>query len=357
MKHRYIYRIFGTLLALTAVSCALEGAEECIPCNKVRTVGVRLAGTLPVAGLETPLYLFRRAAGTQDDYVFDRSLGSVADGETLKLTLAELKSSDYRFLMVAQPAGASQLSLRTAAGSPFAPGAVWSDLRLASGTGSVSTDCYCGFTDRSGDEILLDGSIRLTLTRVAGQMLFDFFRTSGSLSSPEDIRSADVLSVIDRVAQIDIEYANPTTALRFGADGRLEPAAVAAQPIRRSIVPDATDFRVALPQADKGLAAGEVKGSLRIEGAALLPSDSKVRVRIVFTYYDTTPACGNDHPGDHVAGCYDRRQLTLDLPAAASDEGLPVAADFFTVNRAGLLCDRIIDVPASGGFETGFDWL
>ena len=105
------------MLFLPALSCGLEAQEEIFPGNKFRYTELRLEGTLPVSGYPTPLYLFRRAARTQDGYVFDRSYTSVADGETLKLPLAELKAYDYRFLMVAQPGDAQRLSLSTAAGS------------------------------------------------------------------------------------------------------------------------------------------------------------------------------------------------------------------------------------------------
>ena len=73
--------------------------------------------------------------------------------------------------------------------------------------------------------------------------------------------------------------------------------------------------------------------------------------------YAPRPACGNGHTGVHSAACFPQRQLTLALPAADAATGLPVAANCFTVNRAGLRCDRIIDVPVGGGVETNFDWL
>lgn len=73
-----------------------------------------------------------------------------------------------------------------------------------------------------------------------------------------------------------------------------------------------TDFKVPLPQTDKGLGIYDdgVRGSLRMKGAFLLPSDSKLRVKLLFTYYDTTPACGNGHTGVHSRSLF---------PAAAAD--------------------------------------
>ena len=89
-----------------------------------------MEGAPSAAGFATPLYVFRRAAGTQDGYLFDRSYTSVADGETLRLPLTELRSSDYRFLMIAQPDGGEWLTLNTAAGTTLVTGAAWEDLRL-----------------------------------------------------------------------------------------------------------------------------------------------------------------------------------------------------------------------------------
>ena len=303
------------LLSFSA-ACGLEAQEEVFPDNKFCYTELRLEGTLPVSGYPTPLYLFRRAARTQDGYVFDRSYTSVADGETLKLPLAELKAYDYRFLMVAQPGGTQWLSLSTAAGTQFVPGVAWEDLRLGCASGAAAADGYSGYTDLSGADIL-------------------------------------------RIARIEISYENPTTELRFDENGTLVPAAYASEPLVQSILPQMTDFKVPLPQTDKGLGIYDdgVRGSLRMKGAFLLPSDSKLRVKLLFTYYDTTPACGNGHTGVHSAACFPQRQLTLALPAADAATGLPVAANCFTVNRAGLHCDRIIDIPVGGGIETNFDWL
>lgn len=214
------------MLFLPALSaaCGLEAQEEIFPGNKFRYTELRLEGTLPVSGYPTPLYLFRRAARTQDGYVFDRSYTSVADGETLKLPLAELKAYDYRFLMVAQPrATRNGCRCPQRAGTQFVPGVAWEDLRLGCASGAAAPDGYSGYTDLSGEAILLDGKIRLTLTRVAGQVLFDIYRTGSSLSQPESILSPDVESVIDRIARIEISYENPTTERGSMKTGRWFP--------------------------------------------------------------------------------------------------------------------------------------
>ena len=75
MKRGYLYRVYGALLLLFGTACASDGQEECLPCANNGTVEVRLAGTLPATGLETPLYLFRRDAGSGDAYTFVRGYG------------------------------------------------------------------------------------------------------------------------------------------------------------------------------------------------------------------------------------------------------------------------------------------
>lgn len=171
--------------------------------------------------------------------------------------------------------------------------------------------------------------------------------------------SADVESVLDRVTGIEIEYLSPTVSLRFDTDGALIPAAYASEPLRQDILPVMENFRVSLPQADLGLGVydASLRGSLRMEGAYVLPSDAKLRVNLTFTYYDTTPTCGNDHTGDHTEACYGLQRMSLTLPSADAPAGLPVAADCFTVNKAGLRCDRIIDVPVGGSIAMEFGWL
>lgn len=347
------------LLSFAAACTSGQESDECVPCRQSRTVAVELRGQLPVSGLETPLCVFRRSTGSQDEYRLAASYTSVADGETLKLPLAELEAYDYRFLMLAQPAEGKWLTMQMPDGGPFVPGAGWTDLRLASATGAAQIDGYGGFTDMTGAEILARGTVSLTLTRIAGQLLFDFYRIGTSLSDPVGVVSADVESVLDRVSKIEIEYDRPTTALRFDAEGKLVPAAYASAPLRQTVTPAMEQFKITLPQADRGLAQydAQLRGSLRMQGEALLPSDGQLRVRMTFTYYDTTPACGNNHEGGHVAECFTLRQVTLALPAASSLSGLPVAADCYTVNRAGLRCDRIIDIPVGGDLEADFGWM
>lgn len=358
MKRHHLYRICGiTYLLSLFAACSPEGRQE-VPAGTLYEAELRLEGAGAAPGLSTPLYLFRRPAGSGQEYVLSDLYGPVVDGETLKLPVADLMAYDYRFLMVAQPDDTEWFKLLDGAGLPLASGTAWNDLRLEAAACDVASEGYFGFADRTGESLLSGGNVRLTLGRIAGQLRFDCFRIGGSMSEPVGVVSTDVESVLDRITRIDVTYENPTVALRFGAEETLVPAAIATEPLVQTILPDLTDFRVVLPQQGKGLDIldASLRGSLRMEGAYLLPSDAQLRVTLVFTYYDTTPACSNDHTGAHTVDCFVQRKLTLRLPAADVPTGLPVAADCFTVNRAGLRCDRIIDVPLGGTIETDFGW-
>lgn len=352
------YRIWSlACLTLFFASCESDATTQTDPVGQNQTV-LRLEGIHTAPELATPLYLFRRPAGTVQEYVLDTRYVMIRDGQILKLPVADLNSFDYRFLMIAQPADGECISLTNASGSPYTAGDGWSDLRMVSRTGEAAAEAYYGFTDRTGAELLAGGNIRMTLGRIAGRVRFDCFRIGASLAEPAGVVSPKVESVLDRVERIEITYENPTTALRFGADNTLVAAETASRPLVETVRPDLTDFKVALPQPGNGLGLFDpsLRGSLRLEGPYLLPSDSELRITMVFHYYDTTPSCGSDHQGPHTVDCFELRQVTLRLPAADAANGLPVASDCYTVSRAGLRCDRIIDVALGGTIQTDFDW-
>lgn len=358
MKKYQIFRLCAAAgLWFGLAACTAEKQEECLPCQGVKKVAVKVAQAPAAGELVYPLYMFRRPAGTEEAYRFDRSFASVTDGTQLRLPLAELTAYEYRFLMLALPADNAWLAMRTANGTPVGTDTAWDDVRLAA-TETVTGDGYCGVQDMAGSAILSEGTVQLVLTRVAGQMLFDFYRIGTSISDPQGVVSSGVESVLDRVSKIEVTYTGTTTELRFDAENHLVPAATAADPSVQTIEPELTDFKLALPQAGKGLLPYDesLRGSVRMEGLYLLPSDANVRVRMTLTYFDTTPVCGNGHTDAHKAECYTPSQLTLDLPAVSASSGLPVEADCFTVNRAGIRTDRVIDVPAAGAVEATFGW-
>lgn len=358
MKTRHLFRLCLFLVVLTATACS--DGDQAAP-RRTADAGIRIEMPSPLqaADLACPLCLFRRSAGSADDYRLAAVFTDTGDGSTLKLGLEEVIGYDCRFLAVAQKRDARAMKLTAADGSPLAIGAAWADVRLACAADAVSGDAYYGVRDLAGDEIVTAGKVQLSLERIAGRFVFDFYRIATSLDDPQSVVSDAVSSVLDRVTEIAIEYDGLTSALRFDARNRLVPESAAAEPLRTTIRPQLTGFGVALPQSDLGLEVYDaaVRGSARIMGAFALPAGERVRIHMTFEYFDTTPLCGNDHTGDHTQECFGTSVISLDLPAAGSAAGLPVAADCFTVSRAGLRCDRVIDVPLSGSVGADFTWL
>lgn len=356
MKTHYLTGLFAAVAMIGAWGCSDVKTSRSYLGEE--TPQVEIVIKAPAGGVSCPLYVFRRETGTGGDYVLERSYTSVADGSSMRFSLEDLRAFDYRFLMTAQPADAQWLDVK-ADGRELDAGTAWQDVRIMQISDNATSEAYCGVTDMTGDAILSSGRITLELKRIAGEMVFDIYRIGSSLDDPAGIVSAQVESVIDRVSDIEITYSNPTTALRFGDNNELIPASYASAPVAQDIKPVVdTGFGVSLPQSEAGLEEydASVRGSLRIMGLFLLPSDSRIRVKMKFTYYDTTPICGNNHTGEHTAACFTENTVTLDLPAASSATGLPVERDCFTVNSAGLHADRIIDVPISGGVEADFEW-
>lgn len=358
MKTRHLFRICLFLAVLTETACS-DGDHAEPRRTADAGISIELPSTLEAADLACPLCLFRRSAGSADEYRLAALFTDAADGSTLKLGLEEVIGYDCRFLAVAQKRDAGAIKLTASDGSPLAIGGAWADVRLACPTEGVSGDAYFGVRDLAGDEIVAAGKVQLFLTRIAGRFVFDFYRIATSLDDPQGVVSDAVSSVLDRVTEIAIEYEGLTSSLRFDARNRLIPDASASEPLLTTIRPKLTGFGVALPQSDLGLEVYDaaVRGSARIMGAFALPASERVRIHMTFKYFDTTPLCGNDHTGDHTQECYGASVIALDLPAAGSAAGLPVDADCFTVSRAGLRCDRVIDVPLSGSVGADFSWL
>lgn len=356
MKKLYFTSLLAAICILGITACSDDKAGRASVMEESPEIEVSLK--TPSGGLSCPFYIFRKQAGSADDYVFDNSIATVGDGSTMRIALEDLKAFDYRFLMVAQPASTPWLEV-TGNGEPLIRGTAWNDVRLKEVSDSASDEAYFGITDMTGEAIISTPRIVMLLKRIAGEMVFDIYRRGTSIDDPVSVVSTDVASVIDRVTEIEIRYAGHTSSLRFGADNLPVPASYTTTETVQTIKPalDAA-FRASLPQTESGLEeyGSAVRGGLRIMGAFLLPSDSRIRVTMKFTYYDTTPECGNNHPGEHFADCFRKKTVTLTLPAATASLGLPVKSDCFTVNRAALRTDRIIDVPSESSVDVDFAW-
>ena len=366
MKNKFTISTFGlaVLLLLGTVACTRhqDAVPETVPGDRTAVSVTPVLAAAPAGtGLSYSLYIFSKPSESTGKYTLYDSISPLQDGALFGFPNSDLNANVYRFLFVATPAPAAEIRVVQSGDAPRpVKGMSWQDLRIGQSAPALSGDNYYGITEITGTDILRSTQVRGTLTRLVGQPVLDLYRIGdGDISTPENLDSANVLSVLDRVYQIDIAYSGQTSQIGFGTGNAPEPGTVAPAEASKIISPVLTGFGVAVPQIDKGLeaAAAGTTGSVRIMGPYLLPSPGNVQMTLAFHYYDTTPICGNNHPGEpHDYDCYDRRTLTLDLPAETAPAGLPIAADHFTLNKGGIRCDRIIDLPQGAGMSIVTEW-
>lgn len=317
-----------------------------------------LKSGISTSGLLIKLYVFSNE-GT-GDYLLTDSLPQVVSGFTrLKLNPEDLNKKNYRFLFVATPESKPEIQAGAAGNAPFSFGTSWEKVAVRMSADSMSIDNYYGITDIPGNEILERGSVDGELTRLVGQMVFCFYKAgSGGVAEPVD--DPQVGSVMDRVSSIDITYKDLPRQITF--DSGKQPVAqpgsefVLKQTIRFSLTKEGQ--KVILPQADAPVeTADSISGGAILKGACLLPSQQKVRVSMLFHYYDTTPKCENQN-SEHTHGvdCYTSQTMSLNLPQRVDAAGLSVLPDHFTINNARLPCNRIIDILHTSGVEIDTVW-
>lgn len=312
--------------------------------------------------LRYELYIFRKLPA-DSDYLLDTSLFLQGDGrDRLRLMNDDLKNYVYRFLFIATPTSRPEIGVSGKDKQmPLPEGNSWTDTRLLIQQDSLTLDNYYTVLDKQGKELWESGKIEGVLTRLVGQMVFDFYKINET-NIPVDIDplTADsVLSVLDRVYQIDITYTGVATTVGFSEETL--PIGIAEEgTVVRHLYPRQDErFRVNIPQPENCLypAASGVKGSVRILGDCFLPADKTVRVNMVFHYFDTTPVCENWHEDTpHTEDCYSKVQVALNLPAVTASSGLKILPDCFTWNKGGIYCNRIIDILHTTGITIEVDW-
>lgn len=309
---------------------------------------------IPANGLLTKLYVFK--ATGNNSYRFCDSLPEIISGVTrLKMSLADLNKDDYRFLFVSTPKSEPEIQVIRMDGSPFVFGTEWEKVSVMMSADSLSIDNYYGIKDLAGTKILQLEAIEGELTRLVGQMVFCFYK-----GDSKGVKAPDVASVLDRVSSIDIAYESIPRQITFdvnnlpvsvtGSEGILN------HTVRFSQSEDGQ--KVVLPQSGIPVeTADSIPGGAILKGTCLLPCWEKVKVSMIFHYYDTTPVCGhteNEHK--HTTECYTLKTLSLSLPKNTGIAGLSVLPDHFTINNAILPCDRVIDVLHTSGIQVNTVW-
>jgi len=351
--------LFYLLAGLIFTSCKKWEDDTPVKTNSSDGIPVSFKiGTLSLPeNLQCDLYIFYKE-GANDPYIL-KDTKTLANGiqNRIKFMNHELKDKYYRFLFIATPVSAKEIDVLTVDNAALQNGEEWENIMIKLISNSISTDNYFDILDKEGNDILNEGNISGELTRLVGQVVFDFFRINSDMNSPIDIISQKVSSVMDRVFQIDIEYSNLTVGLTFDNDKNINNE---IKSINHSITqysyPVNNNFRVTIPQSGEYLenTPYNLKGSTRIMGLCGLPSSSNVNIKLTFHYFDSTPFCGNSDGGAHTESCYEKKNIVLNLPRNSSS--LLVKSNNYTVNKAGLNYDRIIDMGVGTSIQLQTDW-
>lgn len=363
MKQMYITRLRSLVAGLAAlgslIACSSEDEvqQPAGPDSGEVTLALETRSTADTP-LDYSVYVFETPRGSAD-YVFKSSFALTDRQGELALTGSELLANDYRFLFLAQPAGSDEITVGHADKAALAPGDAWAAVTLTRGTVPLSDAIYYKVEDASGSILLSTHRLQATLDRLVGRMVFDCFKVADAGSLTPIGIDAGFASVLDRVYKIEITYGSPVQQITFeGTTPKPLPTNVPNE--TQTITVSTGDTLVSVPQESIGLLDPYgVNGSVRIEGLNLLPTTSAVPVTLTFHYYDTTPICGQngDAGHTHTSACYsDKSSLVLNLRGADGTPVTEVRSGYLTVNKAAILFNRIIDLPAGSTIDVRFEW-
>lgn len=356
----YIYRLFALLiLSSTISSCVKEEAGLPAPASKGNMpISMSLENTsVLVSDLNHSLYIFSHTKGSTEPYQMEKKVSPLQADTRLNFPNHDLIEKDYRFLFMATPGNAPEIEvLNTANTSPVA-GDDWNNIRIGTLASELSVHNYYQIKDMPGTELIAKDSLQGELSRLTGQMEFRFFKIGENITDTDTINLKKVASVFDRIYKIDIRYTGFSTLLSF-KDGQT-PIAEAndTEGITQEILLTPNDMLgIEIPQGDLDTLAGGAKFGGKIHGLCFLPTPKKIKAVLTFYYYDTTPKCENPEE-KHVPACYEQRTLQLQIPLQLTETtGLPIEPDTYTVNRAGIRCDRIIDIRVSHNADILTNW-
>lgn len=313
----------------------------------------------PDTTLLTKLYVF---INDGKGYQLSDSVPQVISNSTkLKLNPAELNKYNYRFLFIATPQSKPEIQVRHSENSSLTFGTAWEKIVIAMQGDSMSVDNYYGITELAGKEILRLQNIQGELTRLVGQMVFCFYKTGpGGIKEPVPVNDKNVSSVLDRIYSMDITYENVPLQINFDNKNQPVPERTLQKSLKHTIHFSQTDngLKVVLPQPGIPVeTADSIPGGAIVKGTCLFPSQQGIYVSMVFHYYDTTPVCEHtEKTHTHTSECYTPKTVSLRLPQNQETPGLNILPNHFTINNAGLPCNRIIDVLHTLTIEVNTVW-
>lgn len=299
--------------------------------------------------LTCSVYIFSQTKPA-DGYRLEGMVKPVLNQESpLPLKGSQIAGKNYRFLFVATPKDAPEVKTVTLAGEAVAAGTPWENMMLTEDQSALSIDNYYGIKEMSGSDIAAAGKVEGHLTRLTGQVVFEFYKAGpGGINQPAKVDPDKAHSVLDRIYQVDITYTGQPSGITFGQGNKPEPVYQGNESVQQTMSFTLTPgLNVDVPQTEIGLNAHpSAAGGARILGRCFLPAGPTLRVAMTFHYYDPLPTCGKTGSSaqhEHTADCYASQTVSLNLPALSS-EGLSILPDHFTVHKAALPLDRVIDI-------------
>lgn len=310
------------------------------------------------------MYVFSKA-NLGDNYLLKDSIHLDENHRrTLPYIASEWNDAYYRFLFIAISENNPGLTLTNHTNAVLTKDVdSWQDVRLtANDIKAISEDCYFGFIDKTNTDIASTRLISGNIKRLAGQVVLDIFRINDA-GVPMDKVSVSDSSVIDRVFRIDFEYEGLTDQISFNDAG--EPVmnrTISGLILDTMNVQLTNDLMMDLDDNNQLEISGEgVSGSVRIKGLFGLTSENNLTMKVTFHYYDTTPICGNTvtgHTHSVADGCFAENKLVLNLPQNNPQKDyLNILPNYYTVNKAGIWLDRIIDLKYSAALDFDTEWV
>lgn len=354
--------ITSILLCMNFISCSEDLDEKNTPIagtEKDVSVSVNLETKALPVNTGCNLYIFSKDSD-DTDFLFNEIISLSSNNISIKLKNGDISNKSFRFLFLASDSDSPEIYVTTTSGAPENNSTKWDDIILRADMQKLSADNYYKIIDKTGSQILDEGTINAILTRLTGQIVLDISRINEILEQTVDIQSGDIKSVLDRVYKIEVQYTGLTRDIIFdNNDLSAKPDDVWTSVFTDTIIPQMDDsLRVVIPQTETGLeeSGWNTRGSVRIKGIYCLPADENITLKFIFHYYDTTPACGAP-AHNHETSCYNTKNIVLNMPKENSDyKPLSVISNYFTLNKAGIRYDRIIDLNVDSSFGFLADW-
>ncbi|MDR2038215.1 MAG: DUF5031 domain-containing protein [Bacteroidales bacterium] len=362
MKNQVILQVVSFCIGMALLSCsdALDTDDNMKHISETHTpVSINIKRNA-VTELKYDIYIFRKALDKNEPYLLtDSAKLEDLNSESLRFKNITLVDSTFRFLFLSTDKNTPQIFFKNKNGSIMQFGDEWDDIMIVS-TDSISGENYYGIVECSGDQILNGRTIQADMQHIGGRIVLDIFRTETTVREPVSIVSPKVASVLDRVFKIKMEYTGRSQSVYFNDLSMIDDVAGNERATyTQFLYPDTVlnTLKVNLPQSDRGIenAYSGVRGSARIMGIWSLQSTRKMKIKSTFYFHDTTPKCGNpDH--NHASTCYSVDSLIMNIPPTSSTDLISVLPNYYTVNKAGIRFDRIIDLKHTSSIEFIWDW-